>query len=131
MELNELFAGIFEFLYYKNPFSDDIYEFKLYASIGLFLLLTTLFIVIIYYYVINHPRFNKWYHWLIVGGITVVSNFIYTLIIPKNEFEIQGLEYGNEHVVLSIVCSIYCFIFFVILSFAFRWKSRNCSKTPL
>lgn len=46
-------------------------------GIGLITISISLVMVIIYYYAINHPRFNRWWSWLIMLGATgVVCLFV-------------------------------------------------------
>ena len=33
-------------------------------------------VMVVYYYIINHPRFNRWWHWLIMLGVVGVSNLL-------------------------------------------------------
>ncbi len=48
----------------------------LFNTIGIVSFLISLVMVIGYYKVIDHPRFNRWWHWLIVLIMSGIINFI-------------------------------------------------------
>ena len=73
---------------------------NMYIGIGLSMLCITFFIVVTYYYVVNHPRLNNWWGWLIFAGVNAAVNMIDALIA------------------------------FIIFSYIFKWWSSNCSRAP-
>lgn len=48
----------------------------MFIGIGLTMLVITLLVAVCYYYIINHPRLNNWWGWLIFLGINAVINFV-------------------------------------------------------
>ena len=119
-------------------------------TLGLYMVVLTFVMVFIFYYIINHPRFNCWWSWLIVLFINAGLNFLYswqlTLSDLSNNFISDDLMYvrdvsTNEIVTQKIIESnciyfgitnaIIASVFFIIFSFAIRWWSRNCSTCPI
>lgn len=49
---------------------------NMFIGIGLSMLCITFVIVVFYYYVVNHPRLNNWWGWLIFCSINAIINFI-------------------------------------------------------
>lgn len=66
-----------EYLWGYNCETESYSSSNAFYGIGLITLAISLTLVIIYYYVINHPRFNRWWSWLIVLGVTgTISLFV-------------------------------------------------------
>ena len=119
-------------------------------TLGLYMVVLTFVMVFIFYYIINHPRFNRWWSWLIMLLTNAGLNFLYAWLITlsdlSNNFISDDLIYvrdvsTNEIITQKIVESncIYFGItnaliagaFFIIFSFVLRWWSRNCSTCPI
>lgn len=49
---------------------------NMFIGIGLTMLVISLIVAVCYYYIINHPRLNNWWGWLIFLGINAVINFV-------------------------------------------------------
>lgn len=119
-----------------------------YNSVGLTALIISLFFVLLYYYIINHPRFNKWWSWLIVLGVNGIVNlfigYAWTVSDYVNGNIADNLMYSrNEEgeIVASLIFKSDCWgfgianffastIFFIIFTFCFKWWSRNCKHSP-
>lgn len=115
-----------------------------FIGVGLWMFGISLAMVLLYYYVVNHPRLNNWWGWLIFLGINAVINFIVgwqwvlkdfydskmvtvdpstNLQVPLNIGETEILCFGVSNMLLSIVA-------FIIFSFIIKWWSTNCSRSP-
>lgn len=115
-----------------------------FIGIGITMLAISFAMVIAYYYVVNHPRLNNWWGWLIFLGINAVINFIVgwqwlqkdyydnkmvtidpatNQLIPLNIGESEILCFGVSNMILSIIA-------FILFSFIFKWWSSNCSRAP-
>ena len=119
-------------------------------SIGSVLVLVTLFMVVLFYYIINHPRFNHWWSWILVLIINSGMNFLYgwklTLSDLSNNLISDDLMYIRDVTTNAIVTqkitesncvnfgianATLAAILFLIFSFMLRWWSRNCSTCPI
>ena len=108
-----------------------------YFQIGVITLAIALVFMLLYYYVFNHPRFNRWWSWLIVLVLTGVTNlfvgFGWTVkyagegIIGDNEASLVYLSdcwgFGFANLIIST-------LWFIVLSLTFKWWSHNCKYSP-
>lgn len=116
-----------------------------FIGIGLWMFGISLAMAILFYYVIDHPRLNNWWGWLIFLGINALINFFVgwqmvlddyydglmvtidpstNLQVPLNIGESEILCFGVSNMILSIFV-------FIIFSFIMKWWSKNCSSAPI
>jgi len=125
---------------YSNP--------NIYNHIGIVAFVVSLVLVISFYYIINHPRYCKWWSWLITLGIDCTIGLFtgYGIVASKyvNGFIPQQLMYqfdseGNISAYLIGYQNIWGFgianlivsgIFFILLSFILKWWSSNAKHVP-
>lgn len=156
--LNNLFAAIYELFigFYGDNLATHMYggypcptdgflNQSLYTPIGIFMILSSLLIALIFYYAINHPRFNRWFHWLIILIINSGLNFFLAYyrthidlstesICPELVKDpVSGFLYITEFncIGFGFANSIVALFAFVIISFIIRWWSKNCSTCPI
>ncbi len=109
---------------------------NLFNLVGIMLIGTSLFFVLSFYFVINHPRFNRWYHWILLAILTFFCNLFIGFSIPYADLVNQNISpdltftYTNC-LGFGLVNAFYSLILFIILSFIFRWWSKNCSTCPI
>jgi len=124
-------------------------------TIGLIMIGVSLLLVTLFYYGINHPRFNRWWSWLIVLFSGAIINlfigfgYVYSKLnngeIPacfthsQVETTEDGFIYGvsgTERLTnascwqFGLVNAIIGIGFFFIFSMLFKWWSRNCKNSP-
>ncbi len=119
----------------------------LYDTIGLTTVGASLFFVVFYYYGLNHPRFDRWWGWTIIGAVNAIACFfighLWTLSHYNNGSIPQSLVYytnpsGNQIQVINeasclgfgISNMIISIIIFFVLSFMLKWWSSNCKHSP-
>jgi hypothetical protein len=137
--MNDFFAGIYEAggAFFLGNFSIDLFTNQLYIPVGISLLLSVFLLLMAFYYVIDHPRFNKWTHWLLYVGIICLLNFGFAFYFTYNELELiysqQNIElpYWADFWIFSMINSLYALILSAILSVLIRWWSINCSTCPI
>ena len=121
---------------------------NIYNLVGLITLGVTLFIVVFFYYIYDHPRYCKWWSWLITMGINgAIALFIAFGIVRYkflNGFIPEGLVKqldadGNIISILIDMLAVWGFgvanifvstIAFVIFSFMLKWGSTNSKHVP-
>lgn len=139
----EHFFGI-ELANYLWGQSSPLSQTNQFIGIGLSMLGISLAVAVIYYYVINHPRLNNLWGWLIFIAINAAINFFLgwdwvmkdfyedkmvtidpatNLRVPLNIGETDIIFFGVSNMLLSIVA-------FFLFSCCIKWWSRNCSRTP-
>ncbi len=130
--LNNLFATIYEWVYYSPEFSANLFQFNLYMLIGITTGLIAIALPLIYYFFINHPRFNKIFHWLLILIISDVIIGLSTVALIEYNFQVLDIT-GNftiniiEFTVINILIAS---VFFSLISVGIKNFSTNCSKTP-
>lgn len=125
-------------------------EANLYMLSGLVAIAGSLILCLLFYYVINHPRFNRWWSWLIVLLVNAILQFawassrilsdfnnnviaddlMYTRDVETQEIT-ATLIHSSDCVGFGIAQAIVATIFFIIFSFSLRWWSKNCSTCPI
>jgi drug/metabolite transporter (DMT)-like permease len=115
----------------------DYTKSNLFSIIGIVALIIAIVLCVAYYYIYNHPRFNRWWSWLIVLLTVVVVNFgigfakMLTDLhndkispdIAPNISNFDCLGFGLANLIVSAS-------FFIICSFIIKWGSRNCKHSP-
>lgn len=166
--MTDLFGSIycwFEFLFGQN-LAEHLWGYNCetqsysnsnsFSGVGLITLAVTLVVVLIYYYVVNHPRFNRWWSWLItligtgffslfIGYYLVANDFIngyigdclmyirdeegniISYLIRENDCWMFGL--ANFFVSLGFFI-IFSLIFNILGRFIPKLASRNCKYSP-
>jgi len=129
--MNNIFAFLIELLFYNgNGFSDAVFDNGLYASSAIVLLVSTILLVILFYYIINSPKFNKWFHWILILFVNFVVNLLFPFLMIKSKLTDLGYVFSGEYLTYSLINAAYATLLFIILSFAIRWGSSNCRQTP-
>jgi hypothetical protein len=107
----------------------------------LVMILISMLVAFCYYYIINHPKFNRWQHWLTMLAVNFVINFlvsgiwIYKYATNPNDIDILN---AADITVTPLECflgfgldnGIWSIIFFIITSFIIKWWSSNCKYSP-
>lgn len=132
-------ANLYEFwgMAYLGDFSNDMYQNGFYLPIFIVMIVTCLLVSAVYYYAINHPRLNRWYHWLFFNLGTALLNFVVAWIIAQDKmvayYAEQGMDAAHDwtnYFVLSSIAFFWTFVCFFLFSFALKWGSRNCKHAP-
>ena len=131
--MNEFFANIYE-LWYLDDFSTDMYNYNIYLSIGLTLIISCPLLILIYYKVIDHPHFSRLKHWLLYVLIIVLFNFGFAWFWASSEIDIiydgQQTFTFESYLSFSLLNGIYAFVLSFLISIPMKKISNNCSTTP-
>lgn len=143
----------FSFFYKLNLYGEDLYyhlcgwdssiqefiadnnQFPLFwlVSFG-----AALLFFVLYYYILNHPRVNRLWQWLIALAIPVLIVFFYSRGLVISDIDGGSLHpidpelnigYNNA-MMFGLYNGILSGLFFFILSVFFRFGSKNCKNTP-
>lgn len=136
------------YLWGYDPATEGYTNPNLYNHIGLIAIAISLLLVILFYYIFNHPRFCKWWSWLLTMGIdAVIGLFVgYAIVaskyvngfIPQDlmcEFDADGnitaYLIGSSHCwgfgIANMIVSI---LFFIVCTFLLKWWSSNAKHVP-
>ena len=152
--MGEFFGSIYCWLedFFGLPLADYLWGTSgaqqqvsnMFIGIGLSMLSISLFFCVCYYYIVNHPRLNNWWGWLVFAVINAAVNFVVgwqwvlkdyynclmvkispetdkTIDLPINESDI--LAFGVTNMINSIIV-------FLVFSYIIKWWSTNCSRAP-
>lgn len=117
---------------------------NMFIGIGLTMLGISLGVAVVYYYVVNHPRLNNWWGWLIFCGVNAVINFIVgwqwvlkdyyadkmVAINPVSGKEESLDIYTTDILAFGVTNMINAILAFIIISYLVKWWSTNCSRAP-
>ena len=153
--MGEFFGSLYCFLFedfFGYNLADYLWGGELYTQsqgnsyvlIGLTMLGISLAMALLFYYVINHPKLNNWWGWLIfMVGNAVINFFTGWLMLqsdynegkmvikdeltdaehPLSIFTQDLLNFGISNALLSILA-------FFIFSMILKWWSNNCKHAP-
>ncbi len=133
---NVFFAALYENIPggYMDDFSQILFDNYVYFRVGIWMLITSLIFMVILYYILNSPKLNNWFVWVLFLIANAIINYFWigkSLVI--NIFEQLGLIMNYEEHYFSTFAlnnALYSILFFLIFSFSLRYWSRNCSRTP-
>jgi hypothetical protein len=151
--MGEFFGSIYCWLedFFGLPLADYLWGTSspeqmsnMFIGIGLSMLSISLFTCLCYYYIVNHPRLNNWWGWLIFAVTNALINFIvgwqwvlkdyYNGLMVKVDpatGKIVDLPiYPSDMMVFGVTNMINAIIAFVVFSYIVKWWSTNCSRAP-
>ena len=120
---------LYEALYNVNGFSNAMYNHGAYGVVALITIVVSWGMAAIYYYVINSVKFDRWYHWLAIMGVTSVLSPLICYIVVDNLLE--GMDYSTAEFTFEVYNVFFTVLTFLIASFSIRWWSSNCRHTPI
>ncbi|MBO4722091.1 MAG: hypothetical protein J5629_04070 [Muribaculaceae bacterium] len=120
---------LYEALYTVNGFSDQMYNTGAYGTVAVITIAMAWGMAAIYYYVINSVKFDLWYHWLAMLGITSVLTPVVCYIVVSHLLD--GFDYGTAEFTFEVYNILFTALTFIIASFSMRWWSSNCRHTPI
>lgn len=120
---------LYEALYYSSGFSEAMHNQDAYGIVAIVTITMTWGIAALYYYVINSVKFDRWYHWLAMLGITSVLTPVVCYIIVAHLLD--EFDYSTAEFTFEIYNILFTALTFVIASFSMRWWSSNCRHTPI
>lgn len=117
---------------------------NMFIGIGLSMICISLVVAICYYYIVNHPRLNNWWGWLIFWGVNAAINFVVGwqwvlkdyydgLMVKKSAVtgKIVDLAINESDIIaFGVTNMIDAMIAFLVISYIIKWWSTNCSRAP-
>ena len=151
--MGEFFGSIYCWLedFFGLPLADYLWGTSspeqmsnMFIGIGLSMLSISLFTCLCYYYIVNHPRLNNWWGWLIFAVTNALINFIVgwqwvlkdyynglmVKIDPATGKTFDLPIYPSDMMVFGVTNMINAIIAFVVFSYIVKWWSTNCSRAP-
>lgn len=124
--------------------STPLQDSNMFIGIGLTMLVLSLIVTVCYYYVVNHPRLNNWWGWLIFLGVNAILNFVVgwqwvlkdyyadkMVITSKITGKQESLPIDPSDILaFGVTNMIDAIIAFILISYIVKWWSTNCSRAP-
>ena len=124
-------AQIYEGIrYFNGGYSNEMYNYGVYDTFALIMLLVTWIMAVVYYYVINSVRFDRWPHWLIMLVVSMAVAPGVCFGYNEYVFAENGLSYLSESMQMVFVNVLMAAVWYVVASFSIRWWSSNCRHSP-
>ena len=109
-----------------------------FPTIWLVTFFSALLVFVVYYYILNHPRFNKVWHWLITLGALAVGIFIWSRGLVMSDIAgvsshpvDPALNVSNDNaLMIGVYNAVLSSIFFLFFSIIGRFGSKNCKNSP-
>lgn len=154
MDIGEIFGTMY--CWFENFFGLDLADYmwgdilpfqstsNMFVSVGWSMLAISAFLFLLYYYIINHPRLCHWWAWMLFWLVNGVVNFIvgWSWTLSRlNSGDMDIIEPGTGNIVSPPIDEWNCLYFgianailslgiMLLLSIAFKWWSKNCSRSP-
>ena len=123
---------------WDNGMQDFVAANNQFTTIWLVTFFYALLFFVMYYYVLNHPRFNKLWHWLITIAVLFVGIFLWSRALVLSD--IAGLSShpvdpalnvsADNALMFGIYNAVLSSLFFFFFSVIGRFGSKNCKNTP-
>lgn len=91
----------------------------------------------LYYYIINNPRFNRWWSWLIFLAVVGAASYSYGAYVVSSDIAMDNIAPSLQNLIgmtnciyFGLYCMVVSMLLFFILSMLFRRWSRNCKHSP-
>lgn len=141
--------AIFDELYYRFAamYAEELDRFligdygnggpDLYIPIGLITLAVSLVVVLLYYYVFQHPRYSRWWSWL----LTMILNGVISMFIAAGTAlsrlnsgaipeDLAEYIYPLDCWMFGVANLLVSFIFYIVFTFTLKWWSRDAKHVP-
>lgn len=109
-----------------------------FPTIWLVTFFSALLVFVVYYYILNHPRFNKVWHWLITMAVLAIGIFIWSRGLVMSDIDGVSLHpvdpalnvSADNALMFGVYNAVLSAIFFLFFSIAGRFGSKNCKNSP-
>jgi len=76
---NVFFAALYENIPggYMDDFSQILFDNYVYFRVGIWMLITSLIFMVILYYILNSPKLNNWFVWVLFLIANAIINYFW------------------------------------------------------
>lgn len=123
---------------WDNGMQDFVAANNQFPTIWLVTFFSALLVFVVYYYILNHPRFNKVWHWLITMAVLAIGIFIWSRGLVMSDIAGVSLHpvdpalnvSADNALMFGVYNAVLSAIFFLFFSIAGRFGSKNCKNSP-
>ena len=123
---------------WDNGMQDFVAANNQFPTIWLVTFFSALLVFVVYYYILNHPRFNKVWHWLITMAVLAIGIFVWSRGLVMSD--IAGVSMhpidpalnvsADNALMFGVYNAVLSAIFFLFFSVVGRFGSKNCKNSP-
>ena len=123
---------------WDNGMQDFVAANNQFPTIWLVTFFSALLVFVVYYYILNHPRFNKVWHWLITMAVLTIGIFIWSRGLVMSDIAGVSLHpvdpalnvSADNALMFGVYNAVLSAIFFLFFSIVGRFGSKNCKNSP-
>lgn len=123
---------------WNNGMQDFVAANNQFPTIWLVTFFSALLVFVVYYYILNHPRFNKVWHWLITMAVLAIGIFIWSRSLVMSDIAGVSLHpvdpalnvSADNALMFGVYNAVLSAIFFLFFSIVGRFGSKNCKNSP-
>ena len=123
---------------WDNGMQDFVAANNQFPTIWLVTFYSALLVFVVYYYILNHPRFNKVWHWLITMAVLAIGIFIWSRGLVMSDIAGVSLHpvdpaltvSADNALMFGVYNAVLSAIFFLFFSIVGRFGSKNCKNSP-
>lgn len=109
----------------------DYSDPSLYASIGIYMLISSVLLASLFYIILNKPNFSRWYHWLLVLFVNFAISWFLGFWLAYIDFDTGNIAADivtyidvNNIVMFGLVSGVLSILWFSIFSILCRVLNR-------
>ena len=123
---------------WDNGMQDFVAANNQFPTIWLVTFFSALLVFVVYYYILNHPRFNKVWHWLITMAVLAIGIFFWSRGLVLSDIAGASMHpvdpslniSADNAMMFGVYNAVLSAIFFLFFSVIGRFGSKNCKNTP-
>lgn len=123
---------------WDNGMQDFVAANNQFPTIWLVTFFSALLVFVVYYYILNHPRFNKVWHWLITMAVLAIGIFVWSRGLVMSDIAGVSLHpvdpalnvSADNALMFGVYNAVLSAIFFLFFSIVGRFGSKNCKNSP-
>lgn len=123
---------------WDNGMQDFVAANNQFPTIWLVTFFSALLVFVVYYYILNHPRFNKVWHWLITMAVLAIGIFVWSRGLVMSDIAGVSLHpidpalnvSADNALMFGVYNAVLSAIFFLFFSVVGRFGSKNCKNSP-
>lgn len=123
---------------WDNGMQDFVAANNQFPTIWLVTFFSALMVFVVYYYILNHPRFNKVWHWLITAAVLAIGIFIWSRGLVMSDIAGDSLHpidpalnvSADNALMFGVYNAVLSALFFLFFSIVGRFGSKNCKNSP-
>ena len=129
--MNTFFSYLVELFFYSNNISADLQSSNTYASSLVSIVVISIGVCFVYYLFFDTARYSGIKAWFLTALITFFITVVVNFSIVSSVFVDLEQFYMQDYMLYALVCGLYAFLFYFLISIIFKRFAKSLSRTPL